>query len=101
MEKFQCELEDEHPSLDGSVRKSEDAVSGASRVTMDLDLLNTRYQRLCEDTRDRVKMIGDQHQDDPEIQVSCHSMSTNIYCNLTPFPSLASWITRMFAPFSR
>ena len=49
-------------------------MSGADKVTADLDLFNTRYQRLCEDTRDRLRQIGERSPDDPEIQVSCHSV---------------------------
>ena len=50
-------------------------MSGAAKVTAELDLFNTRYQRLCEEARDRLRQIGEQSPDDPEIQVSCHSLS--------------------------
>ena len=73
MEKFQCELEDEHPSLDGSVPRRHDddgLVSGSEKVTQELDLFNLKYQRLCEATRDKLQQIGEENPDDPEIQVS-------------------------------
>ena len=58
-----------HPA---TFTRSEDAVSGADKVSADLDLFNLKYQRLCEDIRERLQQLGDQHPDDPEIQVSCH-----------------------------
>ena len=73
MEKFQCELEDEHPSLDGSVpRRLDDdgLMSGSEKVTQELDLFNLKYQRLCEAARDKLQQIGEENPDDPEIQVS-------------------------------
>ena len=71
MEKFQCELEDEHPSLDGSVpRHQEGTMTGAEKVVQELDLFNLKYQRLCESARDKLKQIGEENPDAPEIQVS-------------------------------
>ena len=68
LERFQCDLEDDHPSLDGSVKKT-NTETGAELVTHQLDLFNLKYQRLCESLRDKLKELGEARPDDPDIQV--------------------------------
>ena len=68
LERFQCDLEDDHPSLDGSVKKT-NAQTGADEVTQQLDIYNLKYQRLCESLRDKLKELGEKSPDDPDIQV--------------------------------
>ena len=89
MEKFQCELEDEHPSLDGSLPRKhrEDNVTGAETVIAQLDVFNLKYQRLCENIRDKLKMIGEDNQDDPEIQVGFQNQFYLLYVTVTPSTS--------------
>ena len=68
LERIQCDLEDDHPSLDGSVKKTK-AQTGADDVTQQLDIFNLKYQRLCESLRDKLKELGEKSPDDPDIQV--------------------------------
>eukprot|EP00092_Neocalanus_flemingeri_P021691 GFUD01023529.1.p1 GENE.GFUD01023529.1~~GFUD01023529.1.p1 ORF type:complete len:5553 (+),score=1484.06 GFUD01023529.1:557-17215(+) len=67
LERFQCDLEEVHPSLDGSIKKR-NKQSGADTVSQELDLFNLKYQRLCESLRSRLEAVGDESKDDPEIQ---------------------------------
>ena len=69
LERFQCDLEDDHPSLDGSVKKSNNQTGGAEGITQELDIFNLKYQRLCESLRDKLRQLGDENPDDPDIQV--------------------------------
>ena len=48
-------------------------MTGAETVIAQLDVFNLKYQRLCENIRDKLKMIGEDNQDDPEIQVGFHN----------------------------
>ena len=38
-------------------------------------MFNLKYQRLCESVRDKLQVIGEENQDDPEIQVCVRSFS--------------------------
>ena len=69
MERFQCDLEDDHPSLDGSVKKA-NTQTGADGVTQQLDIFNLKYQRLCESLQDKLKELGEANPDDPDLQVN-------------------------------
>ena len=68
LKRYKCELEEDHPSLDGCVKKAR-VQPGADIASQELDLFNLKYQRLCESLQSRIKEIGDQHPDDPELQV--------------------------------
>ena len=68
--RFRDDLEDDHPSLDGSVKKPKLREGGAENVTNELDLFNYKYEKLCTDIQDKLKSVGDENPDDPKIQVN-------------------------------
>ena len=70
---FREELEDAHPSLDGSVKKQSQQPSPGEDVVQELDVFNLRYQRLSETLRARLTKIGEgeEARNDPDIKVSC------------------------------
>ena len=63
-------MEEDHPSLDGSVKQAAKRTSnGAEDVSQELDLFNLKYQRLMEALRSRIAEVGAQNEEDPAIQV--------------------------------
>ena len=51
------------------MKRIEQQQSGAETVSQQLDLLNTKYQRLCESLRSKLEEVAEKNKDDPEIQV--------------------------------
>lgn len=80
-------MEEDHPSLDGSVKQAANRTSsGAEDVSQELDLFNLKYQRLMEALRSRIAEVGAQNEEDPAIQVGQISSYKNIQLEPRPEP---------------